>query len=363
MPALYNLSCQELLPPGFAVGRLRPDADDRCRASGIRWSRASGTRLMCWRFARSSGTSSCRRCTTSRRTSSDRKAISSSARGSAKWIRSAAAPGTGCSTSQLRRAFSRPSSRISTGTGWPVAAIVRAGWTRVVIEKPFGRDLASARASQRYDRAGPGRGAGLSDRSLSRERIPSRTSSPFGLPIRSSSRSGIVKYIDHVQITAAETLGVEHRGRYYEEAGCLRDMFQNHLLQLMALVAMEPPARHHGESTRDRKADVLRAIVPITGSDSCPRSPCAGSTVRATINGQRRAGLSGGERRRRRLQHRDLCRAQADDRQLAMGRRAVLSALGQTDAAEADASSPSSSSASRICSSTTGRRIRSSPTC
>src|SRR5262249_20973493 len=70
-------------------------------------------------------------------------------------------------------------------------------------------------------------------------------------------------YIDHVQITAAETLGVEHRGRYYEESGCLRDMFQNHLFQLLALVAMEPPVRYYGQSVRDRKTDVLRAVVPI----------------------------------------------------------------------------------------------------
>ena len=67
-----------------------------------------------------------------------------------------------------------------------------------------------------------------------------------------------------MQITAAEVLGVEHRGKYYDNAGVLRDMFQNHLFQLMALVAMEPPVRYDGQSVRDRKADVLRAIVPIT---------------------------------------------------------------------------------------------------
>src|SRR2546423_877684 len=75
--------------------------------------------------------------------------------------------------------------------------------------------------------------------------------------------NGNRRYIDHVQITAAESLGVEHRGKYYEEAGVLRDMFQNHLLQLMALVAMDPPVRSGGTSVRDRKADVLRAIVPV----------------------------------------------------------------------------------------------------
>src|SRR5438132_1389219 len=74
------------------------------------------------------------------------------------------------------------------------------------------------------------------------------------------------QYIDHVQITAAETLGVEHRGGYYEESGCVRDMFQNHLFQLMSLVAMEPPVRYYGQSVRDRKADVLRAVIPLEAS-------------------------------------------------------------------------------------------------
>ena len=59
------------------------------------------------------------------------------------------------------------------------------------------------------------------------------------------------------------TLGVEHRGKYYEEAGCLRDMFQNHLLQLLSIVAMDPPVRYGGTSVRDRKADVMKSIVPI----------------------------------------------------------------------------------------------------
>src|SRR6185503_18491280 len=92
------------------------------------------------------------------------------------------------------------------------------------------------------------------------------------------------QYIDHVQITAAETLGVEHRGSYYEEAGCLRDMFQNHLLQLMSLVAMEPPSRRHAESTRDRKADVFRAVVPM-GDSQIEDVAVRGQYGNGTING------------------------------------------------------------------------------
>ena len=68
------------------------------------------------------------------------------------------------------------------------------------------------------------------------------------------------RYVDHVQITAAETLGVEHRGAYYEEAGALRDMIQTHLIQLFSLVAMEPPAAFDADAVRDEKVKVLRAV-------------------------------------------------------------------------------------------------------
>ena len=70
------------------------------------------------------------------------------------------------------------------------------------------------------------------------------------------------RYIDHVQITVAESVGVEGRGGYYEEAGALRDMIQNHLLQLLSLVAMEPPATFEADAVRDEKVKVLRAVRP-----------------------------------------------------------------------------------------------------
>ncbi len=71
------------------------------------------------------------------------------------------------------------------------------------------------------------------------------------------------KYVDHVQITVAETLGVEGRGAYYDTAGALRDMVQNHMLQLLSLIAMEPPISLDADAIRDEKAKVLRAIQPI----------------------------------------------------------------------------------------------------
>jgi len=93
-------------------------------------------------------------------------------------------------------------------------------------------------------------------------------------------------YIDHVQITAAETLGMEGRGGYYETAGALRDMVQNHLLQLCALVAIEPPAEWNPRAVRDEKVKVLRAVRKIN----------PGEVERDAVRGQYRAGVIAGER-------------------------------------------------------------------
>ena len=80
------------------------------------------------------------------------------------------------------------------------------------------------------------------------------------------------RYIDNIQITVAETVGVEQRGRYYEQAGALRDMVPNHLLQLLALTAMEPPSSFEAEAVRDEKTKVLRAIQPLTAEEVLVRT-------------------------------------------------------------------------------------------
>jgi glucose-6-phosphate 1-dehydrogenase len=135
-------------------------------------------------------------------------------------------------------------------------------WSRIIIEKPFGHDLDSARElNNKIHKVFIEEQIYRIDHYLGKETVQNIMAFRFANSIIDPIWNR--RYVDHVQITAAETLGVEHRGKYYEEAGCLRDMFQNHLLQLLSIVAMDPPVRYGGTSTRDRKADVMKSIVPI----------------------------------------------------------------------------------------------------
>ena len=136
------------------------------------------------------------------------------------------------------------------------------GWTRCIIEKPFGQDLTSAVSlNESIHKVLKEEQIYRIDHYLGKETVQNIMAFRFANSIIDPIWNR--RYVDHVQITAAETLGVEHRGKYYEEAGCLRDMFQNHLLQLLSIVAMDPPVRYGGTSVRDRKADVMKSIVPI----------------------------------------------------------------------------------------------------
>ena len=136
------------------------------------------------------------------------------------------------------------------------------------------------------------------------------------------------RYIDHVQITVAETLGVEHRGAYYEEAGALRDMVQNHMLQLVTLTAMEPPVAFDADAVRDEKVKVLHAVRPIP-VERVDQFAVRGQYVEGRVGGAGGAGLPPGGARGARLHDRDLRRPQVPDRQLALAGRALLLRTGK----------------------------------
>jgi glucose-6-phosphate 1-dehydrogenase len=133
------------------------------------------------------------------------------------------------------------------------------GWRRVIVEKPFGRDLASAVALNRELRADlDERQIYRIDHYLGKKTVQNLMAFRFGNGIFEPIWNR--RYVDHVQITVAETVGVEERGRYYDSAGALRDMVQNHMLQLLALTAMEPPISFRADDVRDERVKVLHAV-------------------------------------------------------------------------------------------------------
>ena len=135
-------------------------------------------------------------------------------------------------------------------------------WTRVVVEKPFGRDLESARALNAELRSHLEEGQIYRiDHYLGKETVQNILMLRFANAIFEPLWNN--RYIDHVQITVAETLGVEHRAGYFEQAGLLRDMVQNHLIQMTALVAMEPPISFEPNRLRDEKVKLIRSIRPF----------------------------------------------------------------------------------------------------
>ena len=192
------------------------------------------------------------------------------------------------------------------------------GFVRVVIEKPFGHDLESARElAEIVHLPFQERQIFRIDHYLGKETVQNIFAFRFANTIFEPIWNN--RFVDHVQITVAESIGVEHRAKFYEETGVVRDIVQNHLLQVLALVAMEPPSSFDADPIRDEKTKLLRAMRPMRFEDAVRgqygAGYVAGDEVLPYTVGAPGAG---------RQQHGHLRGGPARDRQLAVGGHAVL---------------------------------------
>ncbi len=163
------------------------------------------------------------------------------------------------------------------------------GWKRIIVEKPFGYSLATARElneglhkyfneSQVY----------RIDHYLGKETVQNLLVTRFSNSIFEPTWNR--RYIHHVEITNAETVGVEKRGGYYDKSGALRDMFQSHLLQILSLIVMEPPINASAEEIRDEKVKALKSLRIMTDVDELASHTMKGQYVASTINGEKVKG-------------------------------------------------------------------------
>ena len=158
-------------------------------------------------------------------------------------------------------------------------------WRRVIVEKPFGRDLESAKAlNQQLRKFVEEKQIYRIDHYLGKETVQNILAFRFANGIFEPIWNR--RYIDHVQISVAETVGVEKRGGYYDQAGALRDMVPNHIMQLISLTSMEPPISFRADAVRDEQAKILHAIQPLTAEEVLLR----------TVRGQYGEGILNGER-------------------------------------------------------------------
>ena len=204
-----------------------------------------------------------------------------------------------------------------------------------MVEKPFGHDLESARELNDaligvFDESQVYR----IDHYLGKETVRNLMVFRFGNGIFEPLWNR--RYVDHVQITVAEDVGVEGRGAFYEEAGASRDILQNHLLQLLTLVAMEPPIAFEADALRDEKVRVLRAIDTKWTEARVRATVVRGQYTAGWVGDKHVAGYREEDEVDARFQGRDLRRPEAGGPELALGGRAVLPAHGQAPRSSGD---------------------------
>jgi len=279
LPALYRLAYERRLSPGFAVVGISrtPMSDDQFRekmcASVSRYLEDSPFDKEVWSgFAQSlfymSGDMS------------DAATFSGLA---ARLREIESSRHTGGNV--LFYLSTQPSQYATAARGLGAAGLVKgSGWRRIVVEKPFGHDLASARElSEQLHEVFRESDVYRIDHYLGKETVQNILAFRFGNGIFEPLWNR--RYVNSVQITAAESIGVEGRGSYYQEAGALRDMIQNHLLQIMATIAMEPSATFQPDAVRDERAKLLRSVRILKPSEVMENS-VSGQYGPARIGGQ-----------------------------------------------------------------------------